>query len=251
MSVDPRRLYPLIATHLPETIRFMGKLAQRLETPDALSVFWPSNLPLPSIPHTPRIIETPSLAQPEAVLPLIEEVATPFTIVLIDPTAPLLEQLDGLAGLLHELGREPDRIITIADCHAAANEPRMREFLEAALFHSDLVLLGNRLDSEKAFVRKFQKDYEQRRLPSEFMMLKKEGTPQDWQACLASHTRRLSHLFDLEDPATAPEDTPGLQIEASFDLDMAEGAEDPYFPLDPEQLPRTVPDISDLVILAE
>jgi len=169
------------------------------------------------------------------------------TFLLIDPRTSPVPQLEALASRLKFLEREPDKITTIVDCLAAEQSIQMRVFLEAAIYYSDIALLGNRSNISKPFLRSYQKEFERNCFPCLFLTLKGKGLPSDPLELLTPGVRRISQLFDLSDNQELA-DFDSI-IEASCDLDFEELESDPYRPS--EETPAaeaTIPDVSQWIV---
>lgn len=163
-------------------------------------------------------------------LPLtsLDPEAASHVFVVLDPRESPVPQLELLADELRAVDREPVKVVTCVDCSAAEASPQLRSYLDACIYYSDTVLLGNRSGASKSFVRQFEKGYQQRCYPARFQLLKDPGQPQNPLEILLPGTLRLSQLFDRE-PLASP-DSPAGPIEASCDLDFEEAEEDPYRP---------------------
>lgn len=150
-----------------------------------------------------------------------------LNVFCIDPTRPLIAELDDIAAACSHRHIEPLKIITCVDCQLAETNGNLRDFLDAAIFHSDTVLLANHQLAGKKFVREFEKVYQRKCYPTSFLFLKSNGAlsnPEEW---LIHETRRLSRLFDL--PALGEDDTSAIfPIEATCDLDVEDPPFDPF-----------------------
>jgi hypothetical protein len=168
--------------------------------------------------------------------------------VILDPRAPLIPRLERMADLLRAAGLEPVKVVACADCAAAEASPQLRAWLDAAIYYADVVLLGNRAAASKRFVHDFQQSYAKRCYPCLFLMLKGPGIPAEPLQILAPDTRRMSQLFDLEEPS--PPEAEGLIIEASCDLDLEEPELDPFRAGDEDNGPgqHPVPDVAQWVV---
>lgn len=231
-------LYVLIGTHLPEVRESIRSLHREASDPHA-TVLWPHGLDFPDAPQGLQLASYTGCKElPES---LLSDNETLF--LFIDPRQSLLEEVHSLAERLHEIEIEPTRILTLVDTHQAADSTTLRTWLDAAIHYSDVVLLGNRAQTAKSFVRDYELGYRKRCFPCLFQLLKGKGRPANTTTLLEPDVRRVSQLFDLPDPA--PQDTEGLIIEASCDLDADEPSPDPY--LSPEgdllPLPEILPHI--------
>ena len=228
-------LYLLIGTHLPEVRQCIRSLHEAGAAPSS-TVFWPEGLPT----GEPLDGITVSLYTGCLHLPQEALLNDGTLFVFIDPRRPLIRELHELAGLLVSLNREPTRILTCVDTQRASESTALRTWLEAAIYHSDAVLLGNRAQTAKSFLRDYQLGFQKRCFPCIFQLLKGPGIPENPSALLERDTRRLTLIFDLPEPH--PATLPSVIIEASCDLDNDEAEPDPY--LSPEgdflQLPEIV-----------
>jgi hypothetical protein len=223
-------LYVLIGTHLPEVRECILSLHREASDPHA-TVLWPQGLDFPEAPEGLQITLYPNCQElPES---LLNDNKTLF--LFIDPRQSLLEEIHTLADLLNEIEIEPTRILTLVDTYQAADSTTLRTWLDAAIHYSDVVLLGNRAQTAKSFVRDYELGYRKRCFPCLFQLLKGKGRPANTTTLLEPDVRRVSQLFDLPDPA--PQDSEGLIIEASCDLDADEPAPDPYLSPDGDLLP--------------
>lgn len=229
-------LYLLIGTHLPEVRQCILSLHEATGAPRS-TVFWPEGLPagnpaegLALVPYD-GCLNLPQDA-------LRDDPGPHF--VFLDPRRPLIQELHEVADLLVSLEREPTRILTCVDTERAASSTALRTWLDAAIFHSDVVLLGNRAQTAKSFLRDYQQGFQKRCFPCLFQLLKGPGIPENPSALLEPDTRRLTLIFDLPEPDSSA--LPSVIIEASCDLDAEEAEPDPY--LSPEgdflQLPEIV-----------
>ena len=164
--------------------------------------------------------------------------------ILIDPRLSPVPQLEALAETLKTISADPDRILTCVDCAQVEATPSLKGYYEACIYYSDVVLLGNRADASKSFVRDYQKHYEKHCYPCLFLLLKGPGIPEKPLEILTPGTRRLSQLFDLAEEAIAS----NSEIDASCDLDLDEPEQDPYRQSqDEDASPQNVPDATPFV----
>lgn len=169
--------------------------------------------------------------------------------ILLDPRTSPVPQIVRLAEDLRQCLIEPVKVLTCVDCAAAEAHQPLRAYYDACIYYSDVVLLGNRAEATKPFVREYQKQYERDCYPCLFMMLKGPGNPDHPLEVLAPDTRRLSQIFDLKENAGDDDALPGLVIEASCDLDMEEEEADPFRQHEEQESPPThVPDASPWII---
>jgi hypothetical protein len=237
-------IYLLMGTHLPELRTCFDTLARHC--PEGSPVQWhiPEGI---SWPPFPEGAET-TLYSPETVQWVFDPDGDASVFILLDPFQPQIPQLEQLAEELQKCLIEPVKVITCVDCEAAESSPQLRAWLEANIYYSDIVLLGNRAKASKPFVRDFQKTYEKNCYPSLFLFQKGAGVPDQPLEILTPDARRLSLLFDL--PESTGETLPGLIIEASCDLDMDEPERDPYRSVDEEagQAKATIPDVAKYIV---
>lgn len=210
-------LYLIMGTHLPEIGTCIASLAEAADPESANKVLWPEGLgPVPGSLDgiTVESLQTESFP---ASLP-VKDPGNVF--LLLDPRLPLLDQIEALARFLREAALEPAKVITCVDTAMAEAAPRLQSWLDACIFFSDIVLLGNRTTASKPFLRDFEKRYRRKCYPCVFMFLKGPGRPVNPRTVIAPDARRISQVFDLpEGPQDPP---PGLIIEASCDLDADE-----------------------------
>lgn len=232
-------LYIFMGTHLPEIACCMETLSRDPLIDGAAGIHWPEGLEPGGLPVIHYDAESVNW---------VFDVDAPGTaFILLDPRRDLIAQLEHLAGDLRKCLIEPAKILTCVDCRAAGESPALRQWLEAAIYYSDIVLLGNRPDSSKAFVRDFAKAYGKRCYPCHFFLLKGPGQPEQIPEILCGGPRRISQLFDLPDPESSP---PGPVIESTFDIDLEEPEEDPYrqAPGDGSGTPPRIPDVGGYIV---
>lgn len=241
------QVYLYMGTHLPELRRCIESVvetAPQLELPALVHV--PDGLGWTRGEGHPAVIEY----DPGNVLWVLDPDRHQTCHILVDPRVPLIPQLEGLADNLQKCLIEPVKILTCVDCERAESHGKLRNWLDACIYYSDIVLLGNRSGASKPFVRDFQKQYERLCYPCLFMYLKADGMPANTGEILFPGTRRLSQMFEIEGPVidTGPSD---FIIESSCDLDMPEQEVDPFRSSHDDQPPRHVPDVSGFVIFPE
>ena len=238
-------VYLLMGTHLPELRTCLETLAGHC--PESAPVQW--HIP-GQISWTDEIPGNVTIQQysPETVQWVFNPDEDASVFILLDPALPQIPQLERIASDLQKCLLEPVKVITCVDCASAESSPQLRNWLEANIYYSDLVLLGNRAKASKPFVRDFQKTYQKNCYPCLFLLLKGPGIPDQPLEILTPDTRRISQLFDL--PETDGEALPGLIIEASCDLDMEESEKDPYRSEDSEsgESQAPIPDVADLIV---
>lgn len=239
------KVYLFMGTHLPELSQCLEELARTAASPVPIQEFVPANLPWPTRPE--GLVERQSY-DPETVEWTIGSSSDSLVFIVLDPRLPQVPQLELLAEAFKEAGMEPVKVVTCVDTGIAESSPQYRTWLEACIYYSDIVLLGNRSGTAKSFVREFQKGYEKQCYPCRFLFLKGPGTPDRPLEILAPHTRRLAQLFDL--PEKEAEPLPGVILEASCDLDLEEPEVDP-FRISEEaesETPPVLPDASKWVV---
>ncbi|MEX0332647.1 MAG: hypothetical protein AB3N64_14625 [Puniceicoccaceae bacterium] len=240
------KLYLVMGTHLAEIRQCLRSLATAGTESPAVVVHLPQGLDWEPSADEGYGVQT---YNPETVLWVLDPDAEETTFIVLDPRQPLIEQLEHLAENLAKCLIEPVKILTCVDSRQTEANPRLRAWFDACIYYSDIVLLGNRQEASKAFMRDYQKHYERLCYPSLFLLLKGPGNPSDPVEVLTPGTRRVSQLFDLEGdgPVSAP---PGVVIESSCDLDLEEAESDPFRQPGPEGAPVHVPDVTDCVIPA-
>lgn len=215
-------VYFFIATHFPELGHCLLFLEGSAEAPAHNTVLFPERHSWP-LEKKPR--ELRQLAPDRIPEDLHANNEKAFFVVL-DPLLPPEEQLGPWAERLKAAGTEPAKILTLVDCAAAEEGADLRSFLEQALVHTDLVLLGNRANASKAFVRDFQRRYEKACYPCRFALLKGPGLPQNPSEILTPETRRLSTLFDPPEASESELAAAGFPLETSWDLEDEDLAEE-------------------------
>jgi hypothetical protein len=238
-------IYLFMGTHLPELRTCLESLAGHAPESTPVRLFIPESVNWRPAEEAPCSSESYS---PESVQWVFNPDEEATVLILLDPEVPQIPQLEKLAEDLRKCLVEPVKVITCVDCAAAEASPQLRAWLEASIYYSDIVLLGNRSTASKPFVRDFQKTYEKNCYPCLFLFLKGPGNPDQPFEILTPDTRRLSQLFDL--PETGTESVPDLIIEASCDLDLEESEQDPFRQIDEEsgQARAPVPDVTDLIV---
>jgi hypothetical protein len=235
-------VFLFLGTHLPEIRTVVSTLVETAGAESPAEIIWPEGLAPPEKPAV-------TFYQPATVDWTFDH-ANPVNIfILLDPRDGLLDQLEQIASSLRKAGMEPAQVICTVDCHSAETDPRLRKWLEAAIFFSDSVLLGNRHKASKPFLRDFEKAFTRRCYPCRFMLLKGPGRPARPQELLLPDSRRLSHLFDL--PGESDPLLDSLPIEASCDLDADENeADEDVSAMDPvaREALEHVPDIHHTLI---
>lgn len=237
------KVYLFMATHLGEVRTCIEHLAT-VEEAGPLIVRIPEGLDWPAPAKSSiEFVEY----DPDNSLMVLDPDEDGTTFVLLDPRKSPIDQLGHLAEQLGNCLIEPVKIITCVDCAAAEDSPQLRTWLEACIYYSDIVLLGNRSGASKPFVRDYQKNFERLCYPCLFGFLKGDGRPDKALEILAPDTRRISQLFDIQQDL--PDVAPGTIIESSCDLDLEEQEKDPYrSPADEETPPPTIPDISKWIV---
>ncbi|MEX0324178.1 MAG: hypothetical protein AB3N63_18615 [Puniceicoccaceae bacterium] len=237
------KVYLFMGSHLREIRACMDHLAA-FEEASPLQIRVPEGLDWPA--RGSESIEQIEY-NPENSLMVLDPDGDQTVFILLDPGKSPIDQLEHLAEQLGNCLIEPVKIITCVDCSAAEKSPQLRTWLEACIYYSDIVLLGNRSDASKPFVRDYQKGFERLCYPCLFGFLKGEGRPDIGLEILAPDTRRISQLFDIGEEL--PEVAPGTIIESSCDLDLEEQEKDPYrSPADEETPPPTIPNISKWIV---
>ncbi len=236
-------VYIFMGSNLGEIHSCLEQLSTFEETLP-LEIHVPAGLGWPApVKESTRLVEY----DPDNILWVLDPDAEQTIFILLDPRIPPVAQLENLAEQLGNCLVEPVKIITCVDCGAAENSPQLRTWLEACIYYSDIVLLGNRAEASKSFVRDYQKGFERLCYPCLFGFLKGEGRPDKALEILAPDTRRLSQLFDIGEDL--PEIAPGTVIEASCDLELEEVEKDPYRnPAGGEAPPPTIPDIAKWIV---
>jgi hypothetical protein len=239
------KVYLFMGTHLPELSRCLEELALTAALPDPVQELVPAGLDWPARPA--ELIEAREY-DPETVEWTIGPDSETTTFIVLDPRLPQVPQLELLAEALREAGIEPVKVVTCVDSGIAEASPQYRTWLEASIYYSDIVLLGNRAKASKSFLREFQKGYEKQCYPCQFLLLKGPGSPDHPLEILAPYTRRIAQLFDLEEAEADP--LPGVILEASCDLDLEEPEVDPFRSSEDQeaQTPPALPNASQWIV---
>jgi len=239
------KIFVFMGTHLPEIRHCMGFLAKEEESLEPLQFHLPEGLSWAG----GEKLEVQSY-DPDSVLWVFDPDSPGAAFILLDPRQSPVHQLEYLAGNLKKCLIEPVKIITLVNCAATGVNSKLRSYLDACIYYSDIILLGNRMDIPKSFTRDYEKHYERNCYPCLFMLLKGPGIPSHPQEILTPGTRRISQLFDLEGSL---EDSalPGVVIEASCDLDMEEEEADPFRPPTDQQVAAAhIPDATPWIVPA-
>jgi len=238
-------LYLIMGTHLPEIGACIASLVETAAAESGNRVLWPEGLgPVPEslAGSTVESVQPGSLATS---LP-INEPGNAF--LLLNPRLHLLDQIEELARVLLDADLEPAKVITCVDAALAEVSTKLQSWLDACIFFSDIVLLGNRATASKPFLRDFEKRYRRKCYPCVFMFLKGPGQPVNPRTVLTPDARRISQVFDL--PQGPQDPVPGLIIEASCDLDADEEPAHLY----PEEATgdtealASIPDVKDCLV---
>ena len=233
-----------MGTHLPEIFHCMEQLAG-VDADRSQAKFW-----------IPVGLDQPFKAslgdQTETFAPTDEtwhwlEASPERAFILLDPRLSPVPQLESLAARLREMGIEPLKVCTCVDSRAAEDSAQLRSYYEACIYYSDIVLLGNRSQAGKSFLRSYQKEFERHCYPCLFLLLKGKGVPNAPLEILTPGVRRISQLFDIVINEEVTELDP--LIEASCDLDLEEMEDDPWRIGDDAPAPKaSVPDINDHIV---
>jgi len=244
-------IYFFIGTHFPELAHCLLFLEGSPDAPTHTVVLFPEThaWPLEKQPRALRFFRPGTVP-----VDLPEDTETAIFVVL-DPLLPLDEQLAAWAERLRPAGIEPAKVLTLVDCAAAEQGADLRGFLEHALFHSDLVLLGNRHQASKAYVRSFQRGYEKACYPCRFALLKGPGLPGNPSEILTPETRRLAPLFDPPEASESELAAAGFPLETSWDLEdetLADEEEDRWLADEADEDPANsevpFPDVSRWIV---
>lgn len=239
-------VYIFIGTHMPEISRCMDHLVKSSRELDPVEVHVPEGLQWQSGSDRYDV----ACYNPETVLWVLDPDKQGTCFILVDPRVDLIDQLENLADNLGNCLIEPIKVMTFVDCSEAESHSTLKAWLDATIYYSDIVLLGNRESASKSFVRDFQKHYERLCYPCLFMFLKGEGIPGDVSEILTPGVRRISQLFDLEKGENLPE-VPGIVIESSCDLDMEEDEVDPFRIATEDESRNHVPDPSRFIVFPQ
>lgn len=234
-------VYLFMGTHLPEVRACLESLAGMAAETGPVEIFWPEGLKPPAPGKGSGLVR---VYETESVQWVINPDGPENVFIFVDPRESPISQLERLAGDLGKCLIEPVKVVTCVDTRMAENTPGLRAWLEAAIYYSDVVLLGNRKEAGKAFVRNYERNFHRKCYPCLFGLLKGAGIPENPLEILNPDTRRLSQLFDL--PERGEDPLPGLIIEASCDLETDEPEIDPYRAPGEETIP--VPDAREWIV---
>lgn len=236
-------VFLFMGTHLPEIQHCIRRLSKDLPSGEPIHV---------SIPHSFNWIEeTEGISietyDSKSVLWVLDPDQKATRFIILDPLDDLLDQLEHLADNLRKCQIEPVKSVTLVDCAATESSPQLKAWYDACIYYSDIVVLGNRQDASKSFIRDYQKHYERLCYPCLFLLMKGNGIPDKPDEILTPGIRRITQLFDIEKPS---EQAPGMVIEASCDLELEEQEIDPFRnPADLDS-PANIPDPANWVVKA-
>ncbi len=239
-------VYIYMGTHLPELrccIEQVAHAAPRTDSP--VEVIVPNGMEWAMDGTTLELVGY----DPDTVLWVFDPDKEQSCHILVDPRCPLIPQLEKLAGNLRNCLIEPVKILTCVDCWQSEKSGKLRNWLDACIYYSDIVLLGNRSNASKPFIRDYQKGYERMCYPCLFMLLKGPGKPADVDEVLTPGTRRLSQMFELAD-APGTTQPGGFVIESTCDLDLQEMESDPFRSPREDEPVRHIPDPSEFIVWA-
>jgi hypothetical protein len=232
-------LFVFIGTHLPEIRECLRHLQQNVIR-QPVRLLWPSSLAFENAPENVQVNCFDGCQN----LPDFADLDTETTFLFIDPRRFLLEEIYDLADHMALRKASPTRIITCVDTLIASQSTALRNWLEAAIYYSDVVLLGNRSETAKSFVRDYQQSFAKRCYPTVFQLLKKNGRPENPEVLFDPDPRRLSLLFDL--PEEEAENDAEWIVESSCDLDTEDASSDPFLSQEGDLLP--LPEILDCIV---
>lgn len=239
-------VYIVMGTHLPEISRCIDHLVKSSKDLAPVEVHVPNELDWIA-PNDQLSVKS---YDPETVLWVMDPDSKGSCFIIIDPRADLLDQLENLADNLSKCLIEPVKILTFVDCEQVENSAKLKGWLDACIYYSDIVLLGNRTNTAKPFVREFQKQYERLCYPCLFMFLKGQGIPANSGEILTPGTRRITQMFDIPEESDTPE-VPGMVIEASCDLELEETETDPFRAPKEDESAAHIPDPSEFIIFPQ
>jgi hypothetical protein len=238
------KIYILMGTHLAEIRQCISHLVKSTKDLGEVELHHPAEYQWESAGQDQVSLQA---YDPETVLWVFDPDRPATAFIVLDPKADLIEQLEHLADHLANCQIEPIKVVTCVDCAQTEQSAKLRAWYEACIYYSDVVLLGNRQNASKSFVREYQKHFERLCYPCLFLLIKGPGNPTQPGEIMTHGPRRVSQMFDL--PEAAPvEPLPGMVIEASCDLDMEESEIDPFrFPADEESAIH-IPDPAEFVV---
>lgn len=237
------KIYILMGTHMAEIRHCIEALVNSTQDSTDVQVHLPEGLAWKPDDESYSV----SAYDPETVLWVFDPDKESTAYIVIDPRDDLIDQLEQLADNLSNCLIEPVKVVTCVDCERTEKHNALRTWLDACIYYSDIVLLGNRQEASKSFVREYQKHYERLCYPCLFLFMKGKGVPSHPEEIITPGTRRISQLFDLE-PAGESESLPGMVIEASCDLELEEAEKDPFRSPEEEEAPAHIPNPSKFIV---
>lgn len=156
------------------------------------------------------------------VLPRVPESGTVF--FLSDGSGDPVDQIETLRAWMDANDLKLARIFTVVDCALLAANPGATPWYDACIHFSDVVLLGNRADVSKKWVRGLEERLRREALPCHTAYLKAGGKVDAPAELLYPEARRISQFFDpVEEDAALV----GLEIEGDEPEEEEEGEADP------------------------
>jgi len=164
-----------------------------------------------------------------------------------------VESLDAWKAFLYQTRdlSELARILTVIHCEFLKNNPGTREWFEACIHFSDVVLLNRREGAGNRWVNEFQKVYQKKYYPCHFELVRKNGV-RNPAHILNPESRRLSLAFDFWQTEPIENEEMDVEISASplppEEEDEEIIPEDPYFATMPGgRRKKSIPKISDFL----
>ncbi|MCC5806796.1 MAG: hypothetical protein JJU00_10760 [Opitutales bacterium] len=147
---------------------------------------------------------------------------------LADGRANPVDQLEALRGWMNTHGLELARIFTVIDCALLEANAGAAPWYDACIHFSDVVLLSNRADVSKKWVREYEKRLRREALPCHIAFVKTGGAVDFPAELLFPEPRRISQFFDPDESDPALE---GIEIDGEpddEDVDSTDPQSDPY-----------------------
>jgi hypothetical protein len=239
------KIYILMGTHLAEISQCINNLVKSAKDLGEVEIHHPDEYEWESASQDKVSLQP---YDPETVLWVFDPDRPATAFIVVDPKTDLIGQLEHLADNFGKCQIEPLKVVTCVDCERTEQSAKLRAWYEACIYYSDVVLLGNRQNAGKSFVREYQKHFERLCYPCLFLLLKGTGNPTQPGEILTSGPRRISQMFDLPE-STPDEPLPGMVIEASCDLDMEEFEIDPFRTPADEESAAHIPDPTEFVVV--
>ncbi|MDP0501727.1 MAG: hypothetical protein Q7P63_16660 [Verrucomicrobiota bacterium JB022] len=186
---------------------------------------WLEEADLPTTEHKlARQIQIEAIASGTPTIPAGEESEAAFLLPPLgdDPR----DWLEAVRGWQEEFDLDLARIITIFDCPAVHDHPSLRQWYDACMHFSDVLLFSHRDAVEKKWVSELERDLQKHAYPFMVATLKKSGAVEGPSELLFPEARRLSQFFDEPEPLEAPTEYMGIEIVDETPEEVLEEIED-------------------------